>query len=129
MYIIYIYIYIIDYIWERHASHLVPRLSPGPLGTAASPIGCRKHSPRGRQKTSAPLGVIFPQTSGDSTDQWEFQDPKVEVLYHIRPYFVGIFPYIGRIYGGHLSVITGYKWDYTFYEWGFLSTYNWYLGP
>ena len=27
--------------------------------------------------------------------QWEFQDPKLEVLYHIRPYFVGIFPYIG----------------------------------
>ena len=28
--------------------------------------------------------------------QWEFQGPKMEVLYHIRPYFVGIFPYIGR---------------------------------
>ena len=27
--------------------------------------------------------------------QWKFQDPKMEVLYHIRPYFVGIFPYIG----------------------------------
>jgi hypothetical protein len=27
--------------------------------------------------------------------QWEFQDPKMEVLYHIRQYFVGIFPYIG----------------------------------
>jgi hypothetical protein len=26
-------------------------------------------------------------------NQWEFQDPKMEVLYHIRPYFVGIFPY------------------------------------
>ena len=26
----------------------------------------------------------------------------------------------------HLLVITGYKWDYTFYKWGFLSTYNWY---
>ena len=30
--------------------------------------------------------------------QWEFQDPKMEVLYHIRPKFVGIFPYIGLIY-------------------------------
>ena len=30
--------------------------------------------------------------------QWEFQDPKMEVLYHIRPYFLGIFPYIGLIY-------------------------------
>ena len=29
--------------------------------------------------------------------QWEFQDPKMEVLYHIRPYFVGIFPCIGLI--------------------------------
>jgi hypothetical protein len=29
--------------------------------------------------------------------QWEFQDPKMEVLYHIRPYFAGIFPYIGLI--------------------------------
>ena len=26
---------------------------------------------------------------------------------------------------GHLLVITGYKWDYKFYKWGFLSTYNW----
>ena len=29
------------------------------------------------------------------TIQWEFQDPKMEVLYHIRPYVVGISPYIG----------------------------------
>jgi hypothetical protein len=27
--------------------------------------------------------------------QWEFQDPKMEVLYHIRPYFVEVFAYIG----------------------------------
>jgi len=26
---------------------------------------------------------------------WKFQDPKMEVLYYIRPYFVGISPYIG----------------------------------
>ena len=32
---------------------------------------------------------------GISYFQWEFQDPKMEVLYHIRPYFGGIFPYIG----------------------------------
>jgi hypothetical protein len=25
---------------------------------------------------------------------------------------------------GHLPVMTGYKWDYTFYKWGFVSTYN-----
>jgi hypothetical protein len=28
--------------------------------------------------------------------QWEFQDPKMEVLYHIRQNIVGIFPYIGQ---------------------------------
>ena len=27
----------------------------------------------------------------------------MEVLYHIRPYFVGIFPYIGLIYGRYLQ--------------------------
>ena len=30
---------------------------------------------------------------------------------------------------GHLLVITGYKWDYTLYNWGFVSTYKWYFGP
>ena len=30
-----------------------------------------------------------------SSSQWEFQDPKMEVLYHIRAYFLGIFPYTG----------------------------------
>ena len=30
--------------------------------------------------------------------QWEFQDPKLEVLYHKRPYFLGISFYIGHIY-------------------------------
>ena len=30
---------------------------------------------------------------------------------------------------GHLLVITGYKWDYTFYKWGYVGTYNWYFGP
>ena len=27
----------------------------------------------------------------------------MEVLYHIRPYIVGIFPYIGLIYGRYLQ--------------------------
>ena len=40
-------------------------------------------------------------------NQWEFQDPKMEVLYHIRSYFVGIFPcnrpYIGLIHGRYLQ--------------------------
>ena len=34
--------------------------------------------------------------------QREFPDPKMKVLYHIRPYFGGIFPYIGLIYGRYL---------------------------
>ena len=42
--------------------------------------------------------------------QWEFQDPKMEVLYHIRAYFLGIFPYIGlknrpKIYGRYRQSI------------------------
>ena len=42
------------------------------------------------------------------TFQWEFQDPKMEVLYHIRQYFGGISPYIGlnnrpKIYGRYLQ--------------------------
>ena len=28
-------------------------------------------------------------------NHWDFQDPKMEVLYHIRPYFLVILPYIG----------------------------------
>ena len=35
--------------------------------------------------------------------QSEFQDPRMEVPYHIRPYFVGIFPYIGLIYGRYFQ--------------------------
>jgi hypothetical protein len=38
-----------------------------------------------------PYLVVIPKS------QWEFQDPKMEVMYHIRPYFAGIFPYIGII--------------------------------
>ena len=40
-------------------------------------------------------GVQFGAYVYTSHSQWEFQDPKMEVLYHIRPYFAGIFPYIG----------------------------------
>ena len=32
------------------------------------------------------------------TNQWTFQDPKTEVLYHIRLHFVGVFPYMRRPY-------------------------------
>jgi len=39
-------------------------------------------------------------------------DPKMEVLYHIRPYFGGIFPYIGLIYGRYLQ--------FRFLEWALI---------
>ena len=32
---------------------------------------------------------------GISYFQLEFQDPKMQVLHHVRPYYVGISPYIG----------------------------------
>ena len=37
------------------------------------------------------------------SDQWAIQDPKIEVLYHIRPYVVGIFPYIALTYSIHME--------------------------
>ena len=46
------------------------------------------------QPNNAQLFQI-PTDRPNSSNQWEFQDPRVEVLYHIRPYFVGKFPYIG----------------------------------
>jgi len=40
--------------------------------------------------------------------QWEFQDPKMEVLYHISGHLLGGYslkfrPYIGLIYGRYLQ--------------------------
>jgi hypothetical protein len=52
--------------------------------------------------------------------QWKFQDPKLEVLYHIRPYFVGIFPYIGLIYGRYLQFRI-LKWPLNI--WGVLKSW------
>ena len=36
----------------------------------------------------------YPESWQCRDDQWEFQDPKMKVLYHIRLYFVGISPEI-----------------------------------
>ena len=44
-----------------------------------------------------PISPILLDTSAIHCDQWEFQDPKMEVLYHIRPYFGCIFRYIRYI--------------------------------
>ena len=46
--------------------------------------------PTSVRKDDPHIGVHIPCTC-----QWEFQDLKMEVLYYIRLYFVGIFPYIG----------------------------------
>ena len=51
--------------------------------------------------TQAMLRVARHGTLGNwcPSCQWEFQDPKMKVLYHIRSHFVGISPYI---YGRYL---------------------------
>ena len=46
--------------------------------------------------------AIFASKHRISSIQWEFQDAKMEALYHIKPYFVVIFHYIGPIYGRYL---------------------------
>ena len=38
-----------------------------------------------------------------SFSQWEFRDPKMKVLYHIRSYFGGIWPYISLTSGRYLQ--------------------------
>ena len=40
----------------------------------------------------------------------------------------GCFYGIIHSINGDWLVLNGYKWDYTFYKWGFVSTCNWYLG-
>ena len=44
----------------------------------------------------------YKQADNHISIQWEFQDPKMEVLYYVRPYFGCIFTYIGLIYGRYL---------------------------
>jgi hypothetical protein len=60
-----------------------------------------------RIKQKHMLWVIMYIYIYNSNDQWEFQDPKMEVLYHIRPYFVDIPLHrpdkIGLIYGRYLQ--------------------------
>ena len=53
------------------------------------------------------------------SSQWEIQDPKIEVLYHIRPYFVGIFPNIGLMYGRYLESIGSWNshWSSVLHAW------------
>ena len=47
-----------------------------------------------------------PYKTFSTPDQWELQDPKMDVLYHVRPYFVGIFLQFRFLNGP--SDMTGY---------------------
>ena len=71
----YIYIYIPQKVDIFHREH-------DDYGTFGCPMFRQSHT------SCRTITVIW------SSSQWEFQDPKMEVLYHIRPYFVGIFPEI-----------------------------------
>ena len=51
----------------------------------------------------------------NNNNQWEFQDPKMEVLYHIRPYFAGIFPYIGP--RPYIALTYGKYLQFRFLKW------------
>ena len=39
-----------------------------------------------------PINVEVGNGSWSTDDQWEFKDPKMEIMYNIRPVFVGVFP-------------------------------------
>ena len=106
------YIYIISYIYMYQALYMVYGLYiyiysiyvaqftqaalPGSLGTTSWPQNppkacriCAKY----QDALAWPMDIGYPWKS--MIFQWEFQDPKMALLYHIRPYFVGISPYIG----------------------------------
>ena len=52
------------------------------------------------------LWWIYSGLAMNTYDQWESQDAEMEVLYYIRAiraYVLGIFPYVGLIYGRYLQ--------------------------
>ena len=55
----------------------------------------RERSPIGDSNVRPVLPILLVGNANWLWFQWEFQDPKMEVLYHIRAYVVGIFTYIG----------------------------------
>ena len=61
--------------------------------------------------------MIFIATS--TLNQWEFQDPKMEVLYHIKPYFWGISLYIA--YMDHFMDIHGRYLQFRFLKWPLIT--------
>jgi hypothetical protein len=55
------------------------------------------------------------------------KDPKIEVLYRMMPYFVGIFPYIALIYGRYLQ-FRFLKWPLMKWVIGDKTEYRFILG-
>ena len=66
-------------------------LKPYEIWDTASTVAGFRWPIHSRLQSCAPKTLCSKITKLGSI-QWEFQDPKMEVLYHIRPYFVGIFP-------------------------------------
>ena len=93
------------FMWQVHES-----TARNAIPATSRSIECSSQSIPGRSGESSSLNHLNPRMSvifmGKITqiihchvwlpNLWEFQDPKREVLYHIRPYFVRIFPYIGN---------------------------------
>ena len=77
---------------DSRANHVLSQfrttgLSPGPRSRHPLVAGARF------REDPVPMDPKFDDNHLDlGIFQWEFQDPKMEILYHIRPYFVGIFP-------------------------------------
>ena len=73
----------------------------------------KQSQPKCTSKAAVDVGVAFSRAASASSilrmtsAQWDFQDPKIEVLYHIRAYFVIPLhrPYIGLIYGRCLYMV------------------------
>jgi hypothetical protein len=74
--------------WERKRGWKIPEPNEGLLGKPTNKMVDFR-------KKKAMLDYRW--VSSHLLIQWEIQDPKMEVLYHIRPYFLRIFPYIGLI--------------------------------
>ena len=92
----------------------IPKLwrKPHPLAGAGSLLRCLIAFSINHPRLVSRFGPMFIGICDTQTTrhlsmcvcvQWEFQDPKMGVLYHIRPYFAGIFPYIGLIHGRYLQ--------------------------
>ena len=58
----------------------------------ACPVSRNSQDRYGKWNMALPCSETSCRIHPFSIFQWEFQDPKMEVLYHIRQYFVELFP-------------------------------------